>query len=87
MTVVVDVKYDEIENSMEIDLSGDDMGVLIGKRGETSCHGRSGRRFGSSAYLLRIHVGVSCHLLGFDTCFFHFLLGFDFILLFLFCQL
>lgn len=35
MTVVVDVKYDEIENSMEIDLSGDDMGVLIGKRGQT----------------------------------------------------
>ena len=32
MTVVVDVKYDEIENSMEIELSGDDMGVLIGKR-------------------------------------------------------
>ena len=35
MTVVVDVKYDEIENYMEIDLSGDDMGVLIGKRGQT----------------------------------------------------
>ena len=35
MTVVVNVKYDEIENSMEIDLSGDDMGVLIGKRGQT----------------------------------------------------
>lgn len=35
MTVVVDVKYDEIENYMEIDLSGNDMGVLIGKRGQT----------------------------------------------------
>ena len=35
MTVVVDVKYDELENYMEIDLSGDDMGVLIGKRGQT----------------------------------------------------
>lgn len=35
MTVVVDVKYDEIENSMDIDLSGDEMGVLIGKRGQT----------------------------------------------------
>ncbi len=35
MTVVVDVKYDEAENSMDIDLSGDDMGVLIGKRGQT----------------------------------------------------
>ena len=35
LTVVVDVKYDEIDNYMEIDLNGDDMGVLIGKRGQT----------------------------------------------------
>lgn len=35
MTVVVDVKYDADEKSMEIDLSGDEMGVLIGKRGQT----------------------------------------------------
>ena len=35
LTVVVDVKYDEINNNMEIDLSGDEMGVLIGKRGQT----------------------------------------------------
>ena len=35
MTVVVDVKYDEDNNSMEIELSGDEMGVLIGKRGQT----------------------------------------------------
>lgn len=35
MTVVVKVNYDEIDNSMEIDLSGDEMGVLIGKRGQT----------------------------------------------------
>lgn len=35
MTVVVDVKYNEMENEMDIDLSGDDMGVLIGKRGQT----------------------------------------------------
>lgn len=35
MTVVINVKYDEAENSMEIDLSGDEMGVLIGKRGQT----------------------------------------------------
>lgn len=35
LTVVVDVKYDEAENSMEINLNGDDMGVLIGKRGQT----------------------------------------------------
>ncbi|NBJ91027.1 RNA-binding cell elongation regulator Jag/EloR [Parablautia muri] len=35
MTVVVDVKYDEVSNNMSIDLSGDEMGVLIGKRGQT----------------------------------------------------
>ncbi len=35
MTVVVNVKYDEANNNMEIDLSGDEMGVLIGKRGQT----------------------------------------------------
>ena len=35
MVVVVNVKYDETENTMDIDLSGDEMGVLIGKRGQT----------------------------------------------------
>ncbi len=35
MTVVVTVKYDELEKTMDIDLSGDEMGVLIGKRGQT----------------------------------------------------
>lgn len=35
MTVVVDVKHDETSEEMSIDLSGDDMGVLIGKRGQT----------------------------------------------------
>ena len=35
LVVVVDVKYDEEEKSMDIDLSGDEMGVLIGKRGQT----------------------------------------------------
>lgn len=35
MTVVVDVKYNVDDNEMNIDLSGDDMGVLIGKRGQT----------------------------------------------------
>lgn len=35
MTVVVDVKYDEADRSMNIDLNGDEMGVLIGKRGQT----------------------------------------------------
>ena len=35
LTVVIDVKYDDIDNTMDIDLSGDEMGVLIGKRGQT----------------------------------------------------
>ena len=35
MTVVVDVQYDENERTMDVDLSGDEMGVLIGKRGQT----------------------------------------------------
>jgi spoIIIJ-associated protein len=35
LTVVVNVEYDEVENTMNIDLNGDEMGVLIGKRGQT----------------------------------------------------
>ena len=35
LTVVVDIKYDEANNSMNVDLSGDEMGILIGKRGQT----------------------------------------------------
>ena len=35
MVVELDIKYDEFDKSMSIDLSGDDMGVLIGKRGQT----------------------------------------------------
>lgn len=35
LEVVVTVKYDEAERTMDIDLSGDEMGVLIGKRGQT----------------------------------------------------
>lgn len=35
MEVVVNVKYDKDANTMDIDLSGDEMGVLIGKRGQT----------------------------------------------------
>lgn len=35
MVVVSDVKYDEDEKTMDIELSGDEMGVLIGKRGQT----------------------------------------------------
>ncbi|MCM1241259.1 MAG: protein jag [Roseburia sp.] len=35
LTVVININYDEVNNSMNIDLSGDEMGVLIGKRGQT----------------------------------------------------
>ena len=35
MTVVVNTEYKEEEKELSIDLSGDDMGVLIGKRGQT----------------------------------------------------
>lgn len=35
MAVVVDANYDEENRNMDIDLSGDEMGVLIGKRGQT----------------------------------------------------
>lgn len=35
LTVAVDIKYDDIDNNLDIDLSGDEMGVLIGKRGQT----------------------------------------------------
>lgn len=35
LVVVIDINYDEVNNSMSIDLSGDEMGVLIGKRGQT----------------------------------------------------
>ncbi|MBP3458159.1 MAG: protein jag [Lachnospiraceae bacterium] len=35
LAVVIDAKYDDIENTLDIDLSGDEMGVLIGKRGQT----------------------------------------------------
>lgn len=35
LTVVTNVTYNEEENSMDIDLSGEEMGILIGKRGQT----------------------------------------------------
>ncbi|MDO4304947.1 MAG: RNA-binding cell elongation regulator Jag/EloR [Bacillota bacterium] len=35
MVVVVDVKYEEESRNLSVDLSGDEMGVLIGKRGQT----------------------------------------------------
>lgn len=35
ITVLVEVSFDEEEKVMDIELKGDDMGVLIGKRGQT----------------------------------------------------
>lgn len=35
LTVVINTKYNEADSSLDIDLSGDEMGVLIGKRGQT----------------------------------------------------
>lgn len=35
MQVVIDVNYNEEEKSMDIELSGEEMGILIGKRGQT----------------------------------------------------
>jgi len=35
MTVVINAEYKEENKELSIDLSGDDMGVLIGKRGQT----------------------------------------------------
>ena len=35
MDVVIAVSYDETEKSLDIDLSGEEMGLLIGKRGQT----------------------------------------------------
>lgn len=35
MEVTTDVKYDEFEKTISIELSGDNMGALIGKRGQT----------------------------------------------------
>ena len=35
MEVVIEAKFDEAERNLDIELSGDDMGMLIGKRGAT----------------------------------------------------
>ena len=35
MEVAIDVKYDDVEKNLDVNLSGDDMGMLIGKRGAT----------------------------------------------------
>ncbi len=35
VTAVIDTKYDEKDNTLDITLNGEDMGILIGKRGQT----------------------------------------------------
>lgn len=35
MVVAIDIKYDEDNKNLNVELSGDEMGVLIGKRGQT----------------------------------------------------
>ncbi len=35
LTVEIDMEYDEIENEIRIELKGNEMGMLIGKRGQT----------------------------------------------------
>ena len=35
MEVAIDVSYDDVEKNLDVNLSGDDMGMLIGKRGAT----------------------------------------------------
>lgn len=35
MVVKIDVTVDEVESSVDVELSGEDMGLLIGKRGQT----------------------------------------------------
>ena len=35
MVVTIDAKFDEEQNLLDVELSGDEMGVLIGKRGQT----------------------------------------------------
>lgn len=35
LTVALDVKHNEEDRTMDVELSGDEMGVLIGKRGQT----------------------------------------------------
>lgn len=35
MVVALDIRYDEENKNLNIDLSGDEMGILIGKRGQT----------------------------------------------------
>lgn len=51
MKVSVDAKYHQADNSLDIDLSGDEMGILIGKRGQT---------LDSLQYLVSLVVNKDC---------------------------
>ena len=51
MEVTISVKYDVADKSMDIDLSGDEMGLLIGKRGQT---------LDSLQYLVSLVVNKDC---------------------------
>ena len=51
MSVSINVKYDAADRSMDIDLSGDQMGILIGKRGQT---------LDSLQYLVSLVVNKDC---------------------------
>lgn len=51
MTVVIEISYDEEQKHLDIDLSGDEMGVLIGKRGQT---------LDSLQYLVSLVVNKDC---------------------------
>ena len=51
MEVTINVKYDAADKSMDIDLSGDEMGLLIGKRGQT---------LDSLQYLVSLVINKDC---------------------------
>ena len=35
MEVIVDAKYDDAEKALDVDMRGEEIGILIGKRGQT----------------------------------------------------
>ena len=35
LEVVIEMKYDKENDNLDVDFSGEDMGILIGKRGQT----------------------------------------------------
>jgi len=51
MKVHVDARYDQADKSLDIDLNGDEMGILIGKRGQT---------LDSLQYLVSLVVNKDC---------------------------